>query len=90
MAEQHIIELSNRYQLKVTDDFLILYQLKLQENGTWERVKAYTTKSPDYLLDTLIRLELQSENVTTLEDVAKTITAMRAELKEAINVGRTQ
>ncbi|MFD1806233.1 hypothetical protein ACFSAV_07615 [Pasteurella oralis] len=90
MAEQHIIELSNHYQLKATDDFLILYQLKLQDNGTWARVKACATKSPDYLIDTLIRLELQNEEVATLEDIAKTINAMRAELKEAINVGRTQ
>ncbi|WP_424408057.1 hypothetical protein [Pasteurella sp. PK-2025] len=88
--ESHIIELSNKYQLKATDDCFVLYQLNLKDDGTWERMKAYTTRSPDYLLDTLIRLELQSEEVETLENVAKTIQAMRSELREAINIGRTE
>lgn len=42
--ENHIIELSERYQLKATDECLVLYQLKLQDNTLRLRVAKYASK----------------------------------------------
>lgn len=90
MAENHIIELSNRYQLGVNDNGFIIYQLQLNPQGTWQRVKGNICKSADTLIDNLLRLELQHEDKTTLKDIQTTLHAVRQEFKEAIAIGRTQ
>ena len=37
--QEHFIELSNRYSIKVSDaGQYIIYKIELQENGTYERV----------------------------------------------------
>lgn len=89
-TEQHILELSNRYQLGVSDGGFVIYQLKLNPQGTWERVKGNFTKSADILIDLLLRLELQAEEKQTLADIKKTLDAIRQEFREAITMGKSR
>ena len=39
MQQEHFIELSNRYSIKLSEaEKYIIYKIELQENGTYERV----------------------------------------------------
>ena len=43
--QEHFIELSNRYSIKVSDaGKYIIYKIELQENGTYERVGGRSAK----------------------------------------------
>lgn len=89
-TEQHILELSHRYQLGVSDGGFVIYQLQLNQQGAWERVKGNFTKSADILIDLLLRLELQEEEKQTLADIKTTLDAMRQEFREAITIGKSR
>lgn len=87
--EIHILELSKRYQLGVTEGGFVLYELKLNDKGTWERVKGAFVTSFEVLLDKLLRLELKNEDINTLEEMKRTLEAIRAEFREAVVMGRS-
>ena len=62
--QEHFIELSNRYSIKVSDaGKYILYKIELQENGTYERVGGIICKDLFAAVDTLILCELMDEDV---------------------------
>lgn len=89
-TERHILELGNRYEIAVSDDGFVIHQLALQKTGGWARHKSTYTKSADDFIDKLLRFELQSEEVNSLQAIQKTLNAIRAEFKEAIAVGKSQ
>lgn len=84
MNEQHIIELSNRYQITIIDNGFILYQLVLTKNGSWKRAKAQHCKNFSAVLDSLEHCELAEEDVATLQDCLKVREAIAAEIREVI------
>ncbi|WAM59361.1 hypothetical protein OW731_12935 [Avibacterium paragallinarum] len=55
IQHQHIIELSNRYQLCVNDNGFILYQLTLNNEGVWKRSKGQVCRNFEAVVETLER-----------------------------------
>lgn len=81
--ERNIIELSETYQLGVSDNGFVVYKLR-QEGDKWKRNKAKFCHTFDGVLEFLMRCELQNENVTNLEQMQKVIENIRAEVSAAI------
>lgn len=81
--ERNIIELSETYQLGVSDNGFVVYQLR-QEGDKWKKNKGTFCHTFDGVLEFLIRCELQNENVTNLEQMKKVIENIRAEVSAAI------
>lgn len=80
--DQHIIELSNRYQLTVGDRGFVIYQLELNPAGAWKRAKAQYCTNFDAVIETLTKCELNQEDVLSLQDCYKTLKAIHAEVAE--------
>lgn len=81
--ERNIIELSETYQLGVSDNGFIVYQLR-QEGDKWRKNKGTFCKTFEGALDFLINCEAQNENVTNLEQLQKVIENIREEVSAAI------
>ncbi len=81
--ERNIIELSETYQLGVSDNGFVVYQLR-QEGDKWKKNKAKFCHTFDGVLEFLMHCELQNENVTNLEQMQKVIENIRAEVSAAI------
>lgn len=83
----HILELSNRYLLGVGDNqTYTICRLQRAPEGGWLRSNGKICRNFDQVLDCLIHQELSQEDKLTLADCAKTLHAIRAELKEAIAI----
>ena len=88
--QEHFIELSNRYSIKVSDaGKYILYKIELQENGTYERVGGKVCKDLFAVVDTLILCELMDEDVISLSEVAKKLEEIYAEVKRIAEIQAT-
>ena len=88
--QEHFIELSNRYSIKVSDaGKYILYKIELQENGTYERVGGKVCKDLFAVVDTLILCELMDEDVFSLSAVAKKLEEIYAEVKRIAEIQAT-
>ena len=88
--QEHFIELSNRYSIKVSDaGKYILYKIELQENGTYERVGGIIWKDLFAAVDTLIICELMDEDVFSLSAVAKKLEEIYAEVKRIAEIQAT-
>lgn len=88
--QEHFIELSNRYSIKVSDaGKYILYKIELQENGTYERVGGIICKDLFAAVDTLILCELIDEDVFSLSAVAKKLEEIYAEVKRIAEIQAT-
>ena len=88
--QEHFIELSNRYSIKVSDTGkYILYKIELQENGTYERVGGIICKDLFATVDTLILCELMDEDVFSLSAVAKKLEEIYAEVKRITEIQAT-
>lgn len=84
---EHIIELSNRYTLKLNENQVyILYKVELNENGTYGRTGGKVCKTLETVFDTLAHCELMGEDVVSLADCAKTLKAIHAEIKRIAEI----
>ncbi|WP_410685906.1 hypothetical protein [Avibacterium paragallinarum] len=82
IQHQHIIELSNRYQIVFSDNGFILYQLDLTDEGVWKRSKGQLCRNFEAVVETLEHCELNNEDVNSLRDCASTLQAILGEVKE--------
>lgn len=82
IQHQHIIELSNRYQIVFSDNGFILYQLYLTDEGVWKRSKGQLCRNFEAVVETLEHCELNNEDVNSLRDCASTLQAILGEIKE--------
>lgn len=81
LMQEHIIELSERYALKLNENQVyILYKIELNENGTYQRNGGAVCKDLPSLLDKLIYCELMNEKVETLEDMRNVLHAIHSEV----------
>jgi hypothetical protein len=88
--QEHFIELSNRYSIKLSEtEKYIIYKIELQENGTYERVDGKICKDLFAAVDTLILCELMDEDVTSLSAVAKKLEEIYAEVKRIAEIQAT-
>lgn len=81
--ERHLIELSEIYQLGVSDDGFVVYQL-YQDGDKLKKNKGTSCKTIYGVIDFLAHCELQNELVDNLERMAETLEAIRKEIAEAI------
>ncbi|OOF38835.1 hypothetical protein BKK49_09025 [Rodentibacter rarus] len=85
--QEHIIELSNRYALKLDNEHsYIVYKIELKENGTYERVGGKVCKTLEAVFETLAYCELMGEDVVSLADCEKTLKAIYAEAKRITEI----
>lgn len=85
--QEHFIELSNRYSIKLSEtEKYIIYKIELQENGTYERVGGKVCKDLFAVVDTLILCELMDEDVISLSAVAKKLEEIHAEVKRIAEI----
>nr|DAR89663.1 MAG TPA: hypothetical protein [Caudoviricetes sp.]DAT19214.1 MAG TPA: hypothetical protein [Caudoviricetes sp.] len=90
MQQEHFIELSNRYSIKLSEtEKYIIYKIELQENGTYERVGGKVCKDLFKVIDTLILCELMDEDVISLSAVAKKLEEIYAEVKRIAEIQAT-
>lgn len=90
MQQEHFIELSNRYRIKLSEtEKYIIYKIELQENGTYERVGGKVCKDLFKVIDTLILCELMDEDVISLSAVAKKLEEIYAEVKRIAEIQAT-
>ena len=90
MQQEHFIELSNRYSIKLSEaEKYIIYKIELQENGTYERVGGKVCKDLFAVVDTLILCELMDEYVISLSAVAKKLEEIYAEVKRIAEIQST-
>lgn len=88
--QEHFIELSNRYSIKVSDaGKYIIYKIELQENGTYERVGGKVCKDLFKVVDTLILCELMGDDINALSDVAKKLEEIYVEVKRITEIQAT-
>lgn len=88
--QEHFIELSNRYSIKLSEtEKYIIYKIELQENGTYERVDGKVCKDLFAVVDTLILCELMDEDVISLSAVAKKLEEIYAEVKRIAEIQAT-
>ncbi|OOF83518.1 hypothetical protein BKG93_09880 [Rodentibacter ratti] len=85
--QEHIIELSNRYALKLDNEHsYVIYKIELKENGTYERIGGKVCKNLESVFDTLAHCELMDEDVVSLADCNKTLKAIHAEVKRIAEI----
>ncbi|OOF58906.1 hypothetical protein [Rodentibacter myodis] len=84
--QEHIIELSNRYALKLRNGLYVLYQITFNENGTYERTGGKVCKNLLSVIDTLIYCELEKEEAATLTEIAKQLGAIQAEVQRIAEI----
>lgn len=85
--QEHIIELSNRYSIKLNESGVyVIYKIELKENGTYERIGGKVCQSLFDVVDTLIHCELMAEDITALSDVAKKLEEIHAEIKQITEI----
>ena len=90
LMQEHIIELSNRYSIKLSEtEKYIIYKIELQENGTYERVGGKVCKDLFAVVDTLILCELMGDDINALSDVAKKLEEIYAEVKRITEIQAT-
>ena len=90
MQQEHFIELSNRYSIKLSEtEKYIIYKIELQENGTYERVGGKVCKDLFKVIDMLILCELMDEDVISLSAVAKKLEEIYAEVKRIAEIQAT-
>lgn len=82
IQHQHIIELSNRYQIAFSDNGFVFYQLILTNDGVWKRSKGQLCRNFEAVIETLQHCELNNEEVNSLNDCANALQAILAEIKE--------
>lgn len=82
--EQHIIELSNRYQIAVSEQGFLVKQLALNTQGQWESQKEQYCTCFEAVIEHLQKCELAQEDVLSLQDCKKVQQAILAEIREAI------
>lgn len=88
--QEHFIELSNRYSIKLSEtEKYIIYKIELQENGTYERVGGKVCKDLLAVVDTLILCELMGDDINALSDVAKKLEEIYAEVKRITEIQAT-
>ena len=88
--QEHIIELSNRYSIKLSEtEKYIIYKIELQENGTYERVGGKVCKDLFKVVDTLILCELMGDDINALSDVAKKLEEIYVEVKRITEIQAT-
>ena len=81
--ERNIIELSQTYQLGVSDEGFVVYQL-YQDGDKGKKNKGTFCKTIFGVIDFLANCELQNELVDNLERMAETLEAIRKEIADAI------
>ncbi|MBN6079920.1 hypothetical protein [Aggregatibacter actinomycetemcomitans] len=81
--ERHLIELSETYQLGVHDGGYMVYQLE-QDGERFKRKKATKCATFDAAIEFLINCELQAEDLENVEQLKKTLNAIREEVSAAI------
>lgn len=87
---EHIIELSNRYALKLDESQnYILYKIKPKENGGYERIGGKVCKTLETVFETLAHCELMDEDIVSLSDCAKTLKSIYAEIKRITEIQQT-
>lgn len=85
--QEHIIELSNRYALKLDGEHsYIIYKIELKEDGTYERIGGKVCKTLFAVIDTLIYCELMDEDVTSLSAIAKKLDAIKSEVERIAEI----
>ena len=90
LMQEHIIELSERYALKLNENHVyILYKIELNENGTYQRKGGAVCKDLPSLLDKLIYCELMNEKVETLEDMRNVLHAIHSEVTRIAEIQAT-
>ena len=82
MIQQHIIELSNRYQLTISDSGFVLYPLERDNEGRFKRSGGQYCTNFEAVVETLQKRELNNEDVISLADCAKVLSAIKAEIHE--------
>lgn len=82
--EQHIIELSNRYQIAVSEQGFLVQQLILNQGGQWETSEKQCCTCFEAVIEYLQKCELAQDEVLTLQDCKKVQQAILAEIREAI------
>lgn len=90
LMQEHIIDLSERYALKLNENHVyILYKIELNENGTYQRKGGAVCKDLPSLLDKLIYCELMNEKVETLEDMRNVLHAIHSEVTRIAEIQAT-
>lgn len=82
IQHQHIIELSNRYQIGFAEKGYVFYELYLTDDGVWKRSKGQLCRDFETVVKTLEHCELNNEDVNSLRDCASTLQAILGEIKE--------
>lgn len=84
---EHIIELSNRYALKLDgSQNYILYKIEPKESGGYERLGGKICKDLFTVVDALAYCELMGEDVLTLNEVEKVLHGIHAEVKRIAEI----
>ena len=90
LMQEHIIDLSERYALKLNENHVyILYKIELNENGTYQRKGGEVCKDLPSLVDKLIYCELMNEKVETLEDMRNVLHAIHSEVTRIAEIQAT-
>lgn len=84
MNEQHIIELSHRYQIVVSDRGFMVNQLMLNQNGQYEIQTKQHCPNFESVIQYLEQCELSQEDVLSLQDCKKVQQAILAEIRDVI------
>ncbi|OOF79701.1 hypothetical protein [Rodentibacter caecimuris] len=88
--QEHIIELSNRYALKLNENHVyILYKIKLNDKGNYERVGGKVCKDLFAFANSLIYCELMNEDVISLAEMVKVLKAIYAEVQRIAEIQET-
>lgn len=82
IQDQHIIELSNRYQLTIGDSGFVLYTIERDSEGRFKRTGGKPCVSFEGVVEALERRELSQEDVLCLQDIKKVLQAIKAEIRE--------
>ena len=82
IVDQHIISLSERYQLTVGDRGFVLYTIERDGKGTFKRSGGKFCTTFEGVVEALERRELSNEEVNSLQDIKKVLESIAAELRE--------
>lgn len=80
---QHVIELSNKYLIRVSDWGYTVDRLMLSHAGTWIADRQFYCTEFNALIDRLLKCEISSKDIATLQTCADTLAQIRAEFKDA-------
>ncbi|QPB43050.1 hypothetical protein [Rodentibacter haemolyticus] len=84
--QEHIIDLTNRYCLKLSNGKYVLYEIDLKDNGTYERTGGKVCNDLFSAFNSVTYCELNQEEVTNITEVIKRLEAIQAEIKRIAEI----